>query len=258
MAAARIAIPLLCAALGLAQQRTISFRAGTLHLIQGNVSIDGKRVFLKRGLAPQTQMHNGQRMHVDRGRVELWLGPGAELTMNEGSTLRMEQNDLSDVRLVLETGSALIKVEQVFKGGRLRMMVPDGAVEMSAAGWYRFDAKPRQLRVYRGGADVLRGDSVVKAKKGQAVDLAAAAAPVPSSSEAAAPVSRFDLKAADPLIAWELQRERDAKAALDRFYQGSAMLRARRTIQDEEHQQMSQDQQRVQQVSPAPPSSPAQ
>jgi hypothetical protein len=185
---------LLCWVVAVAQPRITSARAGTLRLLQGNASIDGKPVEMRPGLPTPAQMNNGQRLHVDWGRVELQLGPGAALTMTEGSTLRMQENRLSDVRMELEEGSALVAVEQIYRGGRLRVMYSGGGAELEGRGWYRFDAKPQRLRVYRGDAEVALGDSVVKATKGQEVDL--------SEGLALAP---FNLKDPDPLIAWELQ-----------------------------------------------------
>src|SRR5690348_17665552 len=218
-----IVMLMLGAGLGAAQQRTTSFRAGTLHLLQGRVSIDGKRIVMRGGITPPVQIRNGQRVHVDRGRVEFWLGPGAAITMSDGATLRMQESQLSDVQLVLEQGSALVKVTQTFEGGRLRMMVPGGAVEMPRTGWYHFEANPQRLRVYRGSADVEIGDSTIKAKKGESVDLA----------QLAASVSRFNLKASDPLIAWENQRTQEAEANERRALERGALMRARRGIQSD-------------------------
>lgn len=241
MAGRTILFLLLGASLSLAQQKTTSFRAGTVHLLQGRVSIDGKRVILMGGVQPPAQMHNGQRMHVDRGRVEIWLGPGAALTMTSGSTLYMQENALTDVQLVLEQGSALVKVNQTYEGGRLRVMLPNGAVEMPRTGWYHFDANPLQLRVYKGSADVEAGDSVAKVKKGEAVDLALTA-----SSPA-----RFNLKAPDPLIAWETQRIQEEEARERRFNERTGLLRARTGLRLDEQKQVNQDRQRAQQPNAA-------
>ena len=154
---------------------------------------------MRRAPSPQAQMHNGQRIHVDWGRVELRLGPGATLTMTEGSSLRMRENQLGDIRVELEKGSALVTVDQVYKGYRLRVRCSGVAAELRGNGWYRFDTKPQRLRVYRGVAEVALGDSVIKVKKGQAVDLSGGLAQ-----------SSFNLKDPDPLIAWELQRNRES------------------------------------------------
>jgi len=245
-----IVMLMLGAGLGAAQQRTTSFRAGTLHLLQGRVSIDGKRIVMRGGITPPVQIRNGQRVHVDRGRVEFWLGPGAALTMSDGSTLRMQENDLSDVQLVVEQGSALVKVTQVFEGGRLRVMAPDGAVEMAHTGWYHFEANPQRLRVYRGTADVELGDAVIKAKKGDSVDL----------TQLAGSLSRFDLKKMpDALIAWENQLAQEAQASERRFEERRALMRARSGIQSDEQQQARDDRKRAQQTpNPNPGMPPAQ
>jgi hypothetical protein len=224
---------LLCSPFAAAQFRTTSARAGTMSLLQGVANIDGKPVRMLRGSGPQQQMSNGQRLHVDWGRLELTLGPGAALSMTQGSTLHMQENYLGDIRVELEEGSALVKVDRVYKGWRLRVTVAGGTAELHAGGWYRFDASPRTLRVYRGGAEVALGGSVVKAKKGQAVDLPAGA------------VSASDLKDADPLIAWALQRNREAEDRQRRFTERNAMQRARREVQSAEHHEMAEDRNRA-------------
>jgi hypothetical protein len=142
----------------------------------------------------------------------------------------------------LEEGSALVKVSQIYKGWRLRVMVPGGAAELHPGGWYRFDANPQRLRVYRGGTEVVLRDSVIKAKKGLAVDF----------SEGS--VSPSDLNNADPLIAWALQRDRETDAFQKRRAERSAMQRARRVVQIEERQDIDQARRRV----PPMPSPPAQ
>lgn len=199
MLAGKLALLLLCGVAVLAQPRTTSARAGALRILQGNVSIDGKPVETVGGFFPQVQMSNGQRIHVDWGRAGLQLNPGAALTMTEGTTVRMEETRLSDARVAIEEGSALVTLEEVYKGDRLHVIFPGGAAELRANGWYRFDAKPQRLRVYRGSAEVAFGDSVVKVRKGQAVDLSGVLA-----------LSVFNLKDPDPLIAWELQRNEES------------------------------------------------
>jgi hypothetical protein len=181
-------------------------------------------------------MNNGQRLHVEFGRVELRLGPGAGITMTSGSTLHMAENRLSDVQLELEEGSALVKVDQLFKGGRLRVMFPDGAVELRTIGWYRFDAKSHTMRVYRGEAEVALGDSVVKAKKGQAVVVAGLPA-----------VSSFNLKESDALVDQELARNREIEKGQRRLREQAALQRARRAIGIAERREANQRQ------SPQPP-----
>ena len=95
-------------------------------------------------------------------------------------------------------GSALVAVDQIYKGGRLRVMCPAGAAELRNSGWYRFDANPQRLRVYRGEAEVALGDSVIKATKGQEVDLSV-------GFYVGLAISPFNLDDPDPLVAWELE-----------------------------------------------------
>jgi hypothetical protein len=232
----KLALLVLCPLLALAQTRSISARAGTVRSVQGNATIDGNPVRMRPFPATPVQMSNGQRLHVEWGRVELRLGPGAALIMPKGATLCLEESRLSDVQLEFEEGSGLIKVEQVYKGGRLRVMMPGGAVELRAPGWYRFDADPQTLRVYRGDAQLVRGDSVIKARKGQAVDTAGR-------------LSAFNLKASDPLIDRELQQAQADENRQRRQAEIAALQRARGALFSDERQEMSRDRN----PSPLPP-----
>jgi hypothetical protein len=103
--AGKLALLLLGWGVAGAQPRAISARAGTLGLL-----------------------------HADWGRVELRLGPGAALTMTEGSTLRMQENRLSDVRVELEEGSALVSVGLALSPFKLNDSDPLIAWELQLAG----------------------------------------------------------------------------------------------------------------------------
>src|ERR1700689_1771855 len=73
--AGRLALMLLCGGIAAVAQspfRTISARAGSIGYQQGSVYVDDKRVHSTSG-APPFQMKNGQRLHIDSGRVELLL-----------------------------------------------------------------------------------------------------------------------------------------------------------------------------------------
>ena len=51
----------------MAQQRTISARAGTINYQQGAVYVDDQRVHATYGDTPPFQMKNGQRLRIDNG-----------------------------------------------------------------------------------------------------------------------------------------------------------------------------------------------
>lgn len=193
-AAGKLTLVLLCgsAAVAQVQFRTISARAGSIGYQQGFVYVDNQRVHSISG-APPFQMKDGQQLHIDSGRVELLLGSGVYLRMMGPSSIRMQATELPDTRVMVEDGSAIVEVAGMNKGAQLRIIAGESTTELKRDGLYRFDAG--RLRVYSGDASVERGDVAVKAKSGQAVDLAGALE-----------LSKFDLKEIDALHAWSAQR----------------------------------------------------
>src|SRR5258708_2386532 len=113
----------------MAQVRTISARAGTINNQQGAVYVDNQRVRATFGVPP-FQMKTGQRLRVDNGRVELLLGAGVYLRMLGAGTIRMQETQLADIRVVVESGSALIEVAGMNKGEQLRVICGDSTTEL--------------------------------------------------------------------------------------------------------------------------------
>jgi hypothetical protein len=230
--ARRVALVLLCggsAAVAQTPFRTISARAGSIGYQQGFVYVDDKRVHSTSG-APPFQMKNGQRLHIDSGRVELLLGSGVYLRMLGASSIRMQETLLADTRVAVEDGSAIIEVVEMNKGEQLRVICGESTTELKRDGLYRFDA-PREpatgrLRIYSGDAAVERGGIVVKAKSGQAVDLAGALEP-----------AKFDLKQIDPLHAWSAQRTKRRLDSEQRRMQTRLMHAARSKVALDERTQ---------------------
>jgi hypothetical protein len=217
---------LLCGTAVVAQPRTVSARAGTITYQQGRVFLDDKRVYGTYGLKPPLQMKNGQQLRVDNGRVELLLGSGVYLRMLGASSIRMQENQLSDTRVLVE-GSAVIEVAGMNKGAQLHVICGESITELKRDGTYRFDAPVQtaagKLRIYGGDAEVERDGVTVKAKGGQAVGLAGRPEP-----------SRFDLKDTDPLQTWAAQRSQRRIEGERRRMQAREMQAARRRAQMED------------------------
>ena len=197
--AGKIALVLLCGSAAMAQQRTISARAGTINYQQGAVYVDDQRVHATYGDTPPFQMKNSQRLRIDNGRVELLLGSGVYLRMLGPSSIRMQETQLADTRVLVEDGSALIEVAGMNKDAQLRVICGEGTTELKRDGSYRFDAPfeamTGRLRIYSGDAAVEREGIAVKGRSGLAVDLAGGLE-----------VSKFDLKDGDALQAWAARR----------------------------------------------------
>ena len=197
--AGKIALVLLCGSAAIAQQRTISARAGTINYQQGAVYVDDQRVHATYGDTPPFQMKNSQRLRIDNGRVELLLGSGVYLRMLGPSSIRMQETQLADTRVLVEDGSALIEVAGMNKDAQLRVICGEGTTQIKRDGSYRFDAPfgamTGRVRIYSGDAAVEREGIAVKGRSGLAVDLAGGLE-----------VSKFDVKDGDALQAWAARR----------------------------------------------------
>jgi hypothetical protein len=97
----------------------------------------------------------------EAGRAEVLLNPGTVLRIGEMTRIRMDSVDLTDTRVSIEAGSAVITVNRVSKLDRVEIHVGGAVVVMKSACVYRFDADrldadtPR-LRVFRGQAEAYR------------------------------------------------------------------------------------------------------
>ena len=220
-AAGRLALVLLSGSAAMAQQRTISARAGTIAYQQGVVYVDDQRVRAPYRNVHPFQMKNGQQLRLERGSVEVVLGSGVYLRMLGPSSIRMQETVLADTRVVVEEGSALIEVAGMNKGAQLRVICGEGSTELKRDGSYRFDAPaeamPGQLRIYGGDAVVERAGMPVKGTSGQAVDLGHGFQ-----------VARFDLQDGDALQAWAAQRSQRRIAYERRRSEARAMRAAKK------------------------------
>jgi len=186
----------------LSAQKVVSAHAGLITYLQGPAFIDDKRVVLKTGRFPQ--MKDGETLATGRGRAELLLAPGIVLRLAETSKMRMEDTDLSDTRITLLEGEALIEVVQLAEGNRVQVTAGETTTEFTRLGLYRFgisrnetpDSAPQNtLRVYGGEALVRCGLNMADAKRGMAVSL-----------NADLTVSRFDRKQKDFFHTWAARR----------------------------------------------------
>ena len=195
-------LSLFCAGamLPLYAQKVVSARAGLISYVERGASLDGKRVVLKATRFPQ--MRDGQIL-TTRGRAELLLSPGVVLRLAENSQLRMDDGQLSNTRVTLLQGEALVEVVHLAENNRVQVEFAETSTELVRAGLYRFGISLNgttrgTLRVYGGEAVARSGVKIADAKRGTAVNLNADLA-----------VSTFDRKQKDPFHIWAARRSFD-------------------------------------------------
>jgi len=160
------------AAAGFAQ-RVISAKAGLVYFVQGRVSVEGSGR-LNTG-ASLRQLRDGETLYSERGRAEILINPNAVLRLGDMSRLRMDDNTLTEARLCLQAGSAVVIVSegQTRKPDAIRIDLGGTIVLLKQEGVYRLDASPDRLRVYDGRAEAFRGDAAARSvvKRGRAAEL---------------------------------------------------------------------------------------
>src|SRR6185295_11157481 len=114
----------LCVVLGsvpAGAQSVISAHSGTIHYIEGDVTIDGNGLHPKFAEFPEVK--SGQVLATDEGRAEVLLTPGVFLRLAEKSSVRMLSNALADTRIAVIFGSVLIEAGELLPGNAVSFEV---------------------------------------------------------------------------------------------------------------------------------------
>lgn len=198
MAAAVIAAP---------AQMVVSAHSGTVHYIEGDVSIDG--VALKSQPGHFDELKEQSVLRTARGRAEILLTPGVFLRVGENSSVRMLDNRLASTRIEMLAGSATVETDtSVPAAGKYQtppvtLLYKDYDIQPVKDGLFEIASDPAQVRVFKGEASVHAGDNRVTVKDGHEVFLTAALA-----------MEKFDEKtAADDNYLWARDRSAEVSAA---------------------------------------------
>jgi hypothetical protein len=148
-----------------AAQNVISTKAGVISFAAGAVSLDNNPVKLSKG--GLFQMENGQRLKTQRGLAEVVLTPGAYLRLSGNSSVQMEQNQISEIQLSVESGSAIIEVIDKIKTDPIRVHFQTGSAEIRKAGLYRFNYPPGEICVHGGELLMTVGGNNILIKSGK-------------------------------------------------------------------------------------------
>jgi hypothetical protein len=159
-----IAVAGLCAGLAAGQNSgPRSAVPGTLNYLEGSAFIDG------RALTPNSvgsaRLDPNQVLETSQGRAELLLTPGVFLRLNTNSAVRMLSPDLTDTRVEVVRGEAMVEVTEIFNENNLRVVVGGVSTLLAKGGLYSFNADHPQVAVFDGEAFVTAGDRQVKVTK---------------------------------------------------------------------------------------------
>jgi hypothetical protein len=188
-----------------------------IHYVEGQVTLDDNAVQPKFAEFPDVKQ--GQTLATHDGRAEILLTPGVFLRLAENSSFRMVANKLSDTRVEVLSGSAMIEVSELLKDNAITVQFHQAQIELLKKGLYRVDSEdPARLRVYEGDARVTSGSDTVMAGRGREVEIG-------TTLEARS----FDTKQTDAFYRWSGRRDEyvaqanlvSAKTASNSFYDNS-------------------------------------
>lgn len=114
----------------------------------------------------------GQTLNTERGRAELVLTPGVYLRAGHNTSLKMDDNSISDTALHLLHGHAMVDVTEFHKQNDIRIQEGNATARLLKTGLYDFDLSSNQIRVLKGKALVHEGDRNVMLKGGHDITLA--------------------------------------------------------------------------------------
>jgi hypothetical protein len=174
----------LLALLAASGQSVRSTRSGLFYFFDGSVCIADDPVQQKFGRFPE--IGQGRVLRTELGHAEVLLTPGVLIRVDENSAIRMVSDSLSDTRVELLRGSAILEATHeaadppdtlVYKSWQVR--VPEDSV-------VRIDSDPAQVRVYSGTAAVSTAGApgIVTVQRGDLLPLASVLVTEPASTPA--------------------------------------------------------------------------
>jgi hypothetical protein len=193
----RLALLIAPAGVGLAciahAQQVISAQSGTVHYIEGMVYTGGQVVDRKFGQFPA--LKPGEELETKDGRAEVLLTPGAFLRVAENSSVRLVSTRLSDTRVEVLNGSAMVECDELLPDNSLALVYHDEEIRLAKKGLYRLDADRAEFGVYDGEAVVRSDASQLTLKSGKETNL-----------NGVLYAEHFDTRVADSFYDWSKQR----------------------------------------------------
>ncbi len=192
---AKLLISLVAAGSAAMAQQAISVQSGLIHHVEGQVEHKGAPVKMDVGKFPM--VNQGETLTSRSGRAEVLLTPGVFLRLGADSSLRMLSTALSDTRVEIVSGAALVEVVEIGKFNKVTLRIGESETSLQRFGLYLFDAGARRIRVFEGKATVAMAGESVNLSRGRQALLGATLTS-----------AKFNIKEReiDALYAWSLRR----------------------------------------------------
>lgn len=192
---ARLTVLLAMISLPLPGQSVIPAKAGLISYIEGKVFVDDRVV--EASDAHWAGVRENEAMRTERGRAEVLVGPCTALRIGDNSSFRLVSNQLTEARIDLLAGFAVVDAVAMAHDTKLTFAVNAALVTITIAGFYHFDFAPPLIKAFAGRARVSWANQNFEVSAGKALAL-----------DAAAPLEKIDKNALDPLDNWSKARAR--------------------------------------------------
>jgi hypothetical protein len=150
-------------------QLTISTHSGLIQFTSGSVFLDDNEIHKTTTNSLEMKQASVLRTGKD-GNAEVLLTPGVFLRLAPDSSVRMDANSLSDTRVALLSGSAMVECDELLKGNSVAFTIADKRIEFQKNGLFRLEANPPAIAAIKGEAYVA-GDVNMTVKKGKLLQL---------------------------------------------------------------------------------------
>jgi hypothetical protein len=137
-------------------QYMISAHSGVVQYVEGSAFLNDDRVEPKVGQFPNIK--ENQVFRTEEGKAEVLLTPGVFLRLGENSSVRMVSTRLTDTRVEVLSGSAMVECDDLAKDNAIMLLYKGNSMLLVKHGLYRMDADAGLFKVYDGEA-IVKGES---------------------------------------------------------------------------------------------------
>ncbi|HSZ00658.1 MAG TPA: hypothetical protein VK788_14260 [Terriglobales bacterium] len=164
-------------------QSVISTHSGIIHFFEGAVYLDDQPLESHPGKF--SSVPEGAELRTAEGRAEVLLTPDVFVRIGQRTTIRMVANKLSDTRVELLAGSAVVDSAEPGSGTSVTLIYRNWNVRFFERGVYRIDSDPPRLWVLQGTAEVsaVANQGALLVKQGMYVPFAPVLVPERSIDE---------------------------------------------------------------------------
>jgi len=192
-------------------QQAIGAKSGVIQYATGKreMLLDGAPIKLAENNS--IQMENDQILSTKQDWIELGLTPAAYLWLGEKASLKMLNNQLNNIQLEINQGSASIKIVRAIEACPINVHISKSVINIKKAGFYRFDANPGNLRVYSGEALLKNDENILLIMKGSMIRLDGRSTPEKFRINSKDALDKFAINRSSDIADWMNQKQKEAE-----------------------------------------------